>query len=356
MPARFSQVASGVEHRLKHQPLLRRARVLDVSAELARIELLEGPLAGETVTGLYYRDLGAAPVEGEEVAANTVGLEMGLGTGGVALIVPPLDGSTAAPANENHFVKLPYTPLQFPASSPPQAEDLSGVPVVVLSLHSHLAPACCAAATLKPACRTTFVWQEGGALPVALSRTVRELKGRGLLHAVVSSGSAFGGDLEAPNVYSGFLAAASAQSGARLVLAGVGPGLLGTATAFGHGGMAAAIALNAASSLGAEPVLAPRLSSADPRARHRGLSHHTRAALGSAIAGCRVALPASCDVSLEGLPGRHTYEFVEAGAAGSQERFGVTFESMGRCYEDDPVFFDAAAAAAALALDGGSSG
>jgi hypothetical protein len=347
-----------VEHRLKHPPsppILRRARVLAVSAELARIELLEGPLAGETVPGLFYRDLGAPPVAGEEVAANTVGLEMGLGTGGVAVIAPPLDGSADAPANEDHFVKLPYTPLQFPAPSPPQAEDLSGVPVVVLSLHSHLAPACCAAATLKPACPVIFLWQEGGALPVALSRTVRELKERGLLHAVVSAGSCFGGDLEAPNVYSGFLAAASVGSGDRLVLAGVGPGLLGTATAFGHGGMAAAVALNAASSLGAEPILAPRLSAADPRARHRGLSHHTRAALGAALAGCRVALPAPCDVPLEGLPDRHAYEFVEAGAAGSQERFGVTFESMGRCYEDDPVFFDAAAAAVALALDDGPS-
>ena len=344
-----------MEHRLKHsasQLVLRRARVLAVSPEFAEIELLEGPLAGEIVPGLFYRDLGAPPVAGEEVAANTVGLEMGLGTGGVAVIVPSLEGSADAPANEDHFVKLPYTPLQFPAPPPPQAEDLSGAPVVVLSLHSHLAPACCAAATLKPACRITFLWQEGGALPVALSKTVRELKERDLLHAVVSEGSCFGGDLEAPNVYSGFLAAANVvSSGARLVLAGVGPGLLGTATAFGHGGMAAAIALNAACSLGAEPVLAPRLSSADPRARHRGLSLHTRAVLQTALVGCRVALPAPCEVTLEGLPDRHAYEFVEAGAAGSQERFGVTFESMGRRYEDDPVFFDAAAAAVALVLD-----
>ena len=347
-----------MEHRLKHPPsppVLRRARVLAVSAELAHVKLLEGPLAGETVPGLFYLDLGPPPVAGEEVAVNTVGLEMTLGTGGVAVIVPSLDGSAEAPANEDHFVKLPYTPLQFPAAAPPQVEDLSGMPVVVLSLHSHLAPACCAAAALKPACRLIFLWQEGGALPVALSRTVRELKERGLLHAVVSAGSCFGGDLEAPNVYSGFLASAGVESGARLVLAGVGPGLVGTATALGHGGMAAAIALNAASSLGAEPVLAPRLSAADPRQRHRGLSHHTRAALGAALAGCRVALPAPCDVLLEGLPDRHAYELVEVGAAGLQERFGVTFESMGRRYEEDPVFFDAAAAAVALALDDGYS-
>jgi hypothetical protein len=344
-----------VEHSLRKNtpfpPVLRRARVLAVSAELAEIELLEGPLAGETVPGVFYRELGAPPVAGEEVTANTVGLEMSLGTGGVAVIAPSLEGSAYAPANEDHFVKLPYTPLQFPATSPPQAESLSGVPVVVLSLHSHLAPACCAAATLRPGCRVAFLWQEGGALPVALSRIVRELKDKRLLHAVVSAGSCFGGDLEAPNVYSALLAAAGSELRADLVLAGVGPGLVGTATAFGHGGMAAAIALNAASSLNAEPVLVPRLSWAEARERHRGLSHHTQAALQAALAGCRVAFPASCKVPTEGLPERHAYEFVEVSAAGSQERFGVTFESMGRRYEEDPVFFDAAAAAVALALD-----
>lgn len=347
-----------MEHSLKYErfpPVLRRARVLAVSAELAEIELLEGPLAGETVPGVFYRHLGPPPLAGEEVAANTVGLEMGLGTGGVAVILPSLDGSVCAPANEDHFVKLPYTPLQFPALSPPQAEELSGRPVVVLSLHSHLAPACCAAAALKPGCRVAFLWQEGGALPVALSRIVRELKDKRLLHAVVSAGSCFGGDLEAPNVYAGLLAAAGGELGAELVLAGVGPGIVGTATAFGHGGMAAAIALNAASSLNAEPVLAPRLSSADLRERHRGLSHHTRAALRAALASCRVAFPASCEIPTEGLPDRHAYEFIDASAAGSQERFGVTFKSMGRRYEEDPVFFDAAAAAVALALDGGFS-
>jgi hypothetical protein len=341
-----------VEHSLSNfPPVLRRARVLAVSPELAEIELLEGPLAGEIVPGVFYGNLSAPPVAGDDIVVNTVGLEMSLGTGGLAVIMPSLQESAHAPPNEDHFVKLPYTPLQFPASSPPQAENLSGVPVVVLSLHSQLAPACCAATTLRPGCRVAFLWQEGGALPVALSRIVRVLKEKRLLHAVVSAGSCFGGDLEAPNVYSGLLAAAGGELGAELVLTGIGPGLVGTATAFGHGGMAAALALNAASSLDAEPVLAPRLSSADSRQRHRGLSHHTQAALRATLAGCRVAFPASCEIPTEGLPDRHFYVFIEANATGLQDRFGVTFESMGRRYEEDPVFFDAAAAAVALALD-----
>src|SRR5918998_267182 len=109
-PARISPGSPCVEHGLKTSPsptILRRARVLAVSAEVAEIELLEGPLAGETVAGVYFQHLGDPPAAGEEVAANTVGLEMGLGTGGVAVLLPSQDGSTRAPINENHFVKLP---------------------------------------------------------------------------------------------------------------------------------------------------------------------------------------------------------------------------------------------------------
>ena len=83
-------------HRLKHPPsppVLRRARVLAVSAELAHVKLLEGPLAGETVPGLFYLDVGPPPVAGEVVVVNTVCLEMTLGTGGYEDIVPSLDGS-----------------------------------------------------------------------------------------------------------------------------------------------------------------------------------------------------------------------------------------------------------------------
>ena len=128
------------------------------------------------------------------------------------------------PPNENHFVKLPYTPLQAPAAPPLQAEGLEKVPVVVLPLHSHLAPACCKAAALRPDLRVSFVWQEGGALPVAFSGSVRRLRDLDLLHTVVSSGNCSGGDVEAPNIYAGLLAAAAVSD---LILVGIGPGVVG---------------------------------------------------------------------------------------------------------------------------------
>ncbi len=335
---------------------IRRAEVLSVDGEGGRaaLRILDGPLAGGECDGVFYAELGEAPKVGEVVLANTVGVEMRLGTGGAAFILPGSGGD--APENRNHFVKLPYTPLQFPASPGETAGDLIGVPVAVLPLHSHLMVACAAAASLRSGLRVAFVWNDGGALPVAFSRSVAELKEKGLLHAVVSSGNCFGGDIEAVNEYSGLLSAAG--GGVDLILAGIGPGVVGTGSPYGHGGMSAAASLNAAASLGAEPVLAPRISFADGRERHFGLSHHTRSALDAALVQCRVALPKGAmeRIPLETLPELHEYVPVGFGAAGLEEAFGLTFESMGRRYADDEHFFDAAAAAVWLALGGEAEG
>ncbi|MDQ4106949.1 MAG: hypothetical protein M3157_07240, partial [Actinomycetota bacterium] len=69
--------------------VLRSARVISTLRETGgalelSLEVLEGPLRGEQVTGRFYGGLGEPPGAGDVVAANTVGLEMGLGTGGVA--------------------------------------------------------------------------------------------------------------------------------------------------------------------------------------------------------------------------------------------------------------------------------
>ncbi len=61
--------------------------------------------------------------------------------------------------------------------------------------------------------------------------------------------------------------------------AGRAPGILGSATSYGHGGMAALDSAHAALALHLPTLLSPRISSSDPRPRHRGLSHHTATVL-----------------------------------------------------------------------------
>ena len=75
------------------------------------------------------------------------------------------------------------------------------------------------------------------------------------------------------------------------ILVGPGPGIIGSDTELGHGGMAALDSAHAALSLRLPTILSPRLSSSDPRERHRGLSHHTATVLGLLLAPVTVAVP-----------------------------------------------------------------
>lgn len=65
-------------------------------------------------------------------------------------------------------------------------------------------------------------------------------------------------------------------------------------------------------------------------------------------------MPPGTGIPKTALTGRHDCVETAYTAAGLEERFGVTFESMGRSYKDDAGFFDAATAAVSLALGRGA--
>ena len=174
----------------------------------------------------------------------------------------------------------------------PRPIRLAGLPVVCCSLHSQLAPVC---AALGRELAVAYVQLPGGALPVPLSDTVRVLRERGYLKATAAVGPCFGGDLACVSAASALLACL--RAGADAVVCGIGPGVVGTGSRYGHGGLAAADAANAAEALGGAPVIAPRVSLADARERHRGLSHHTVAALDLIPGPVPVAWPAGAGCS-----------------------------------------------------------
>ena len=104
-------------------------------------------------------------------------------------------------------------------------------------------------------------------------------------------GQAFGGDLEAVTVHSGLLAARLALQ-ADVVVVSQGPGNLGTGTRWGFSGVGAGEAVNAAGILGGRPVGLLRISAADARERHRGISHHSLTAYGQvALLPADIAVP-----------------------------------------------------------------
>jgi hypothetical protein len=279
---------------------------------------------------------------GDDVVVNTQARALALGSGGFDVLYLNLTrGLGLAPEPGAHVVKLPYTPLQvaalhveeqcqtLPAASSHAAVDVSdtrleGMPVVCCSVHSQLAPVCAALAGL----RVAYVQLHGGALPLALSDSVRELRSRRLLAATASVGECFGGDVECVTPWSALAWAKS--SGHQVVVCAIGPGIVGTGSRLGHGGLAAATAANAALALGGRPVVAARVSEADERERHRGISHHTRAILDLVLGEVVVADEADAEgwrEACEGLPLSH----------------------MGRGPDEDPAFFAAAYAAGVAA-------
>src|SRR6202030_4837619 len=121
----------------------------------------------------------------------------------------------------------------------------AGMPVVVAALHSAL-PAVLAG-VFDEAERTgdgshpprvAYVMQDGGALPAWFSLTCAALKDAGWLAATVTTGQAFGGDLETVTVHTGLLAARHVVQADIAVIA-QGPGNLGTGTRWGFCGVTA---------------------------------------------------------------------------------------------------------------------
>jgi hypothetical protein len=273
---------------------LRRATVTDAGASDGPEQDLVIELDGRSRPAIADVALVGAAQAGDEVIVNTQALDLGLGSGGFDVVHVNLtrgcDGEGAAGAN---VMKLNYTSLQH-AVHPVEGERLNlplRRPVAVLALHGQLAPVAWAFARARPDARLGYVQSEGGALPGGRSRTVRALRERGLLAGHITAGAAFGGESEAITT-AGALHHALDTLGWDAVVCGPGPGIVGSASTLGHGGLSALDSAHAALALGCETLIVARMSSGDPRERHRGISHHTLTVLDLLLAPVTVALPA----------------------------------------------------------------
>jgi hypothetical protein len=292
--------------------------------------------------------------EGDEVVVNVAALDLDLGSGGFDVVHVNLTRGLEGDGTEGdaHVMKLNYTSLQHPVEPLEERSgrvfadiqpEVAALPVAVLPLHGHLAPAAWAAVQTLPGLRVGYVQTGGGALPGSLSRDVAELRERDLLVGHVTASPAYGGEHEALSVV-GVLAAAG-ELGWDAALVGPGPGIIGSDTAYGHGGMAALDSAHAALSLNLPTVLSPRLSSSDPRDRHRGLSHHTKTVLDRLLAPVDVALPeGATEIAAFLGDSKHRLHRLPVDLGGYAAS-GLPAKTMGRSLEDDPLFFSAPLAA-----------
>lgn len=319
---------------------LRRGTVTAIVERLDGLDRIE--VDGEPCAS-YPRTTGLVEL-GDEVVINVQAEQLGLGSGGFHILYVNLTrGLGLDPEPGAHVMTLPYSPLQkaapFVEEGSPLTADLGDMPVVCCSLHSQVAPA---VAGVGEGARIAYVQLAGGALPVSLSDSLRVLKERGLLEVAVAAGPCFDGDVQAVNVASALVWAAGNRFD--VAVCGVGPGIVGTGSSLGHGGVAAAEAANLASALNGSPVVAVRVSEGDPRERHRGVSHHTRAVLGLLLEDVSVAWPAGLEAP--DWLGPVEEVDVEGWQAACE---GLILDHMGRGPEDDPWFFASALAAGRLA-------
>ncbi|MCR3923176.1 MAG: DUF3866 family protein [Firmicutes bacterium] len=344
----------------------RTGKIQHVRVQSSSCEILQVVCEGQMAQAINYIPLTGAAAIGDLVVLNTMAVELRLGSGGYHFVILNLNSVEKHSEYAGHIMKLRYTPLQVRVLAVEEeaschhlqmkkAVSLLGMPVIVAELHSMLAPFVLTVKQKKPALRIAYLMTDGGALPAFFSHTVQVLKERQLICGIVTAGHAFGGDLEAVNVYSGLLAACHVLE-ADVTIVCMGPGVAGTATPYGFSGMEVADNLNRVHSLQGRAVALPRLSFADERARHQGLSHHTMTALSQAtFLPVDLPLPVLCDeqnVKLEqqigthGLAEKHHLHRYNGLSLAHLEEERSLCRTMGRSLDEDPAFFLAAVATA----------
>jgi hypothetical protein len=336
------------------------------------VAFVEVEVDGVSARAVNYTDLTGAVVIGDEVLLNTVAVELGLGTGGYHFVMANLSQMAESAERPGHIMKLRYTPLQINVLSVEEqtsphhdilkdARSLQGTPVIVGTLHSQIAPAAAAIKAIDGTdCRVVYVMTDSAALPMAFSHLVRQLKQNGLIDATITTGQAFGGDYEAVNVYSGLIAAREV-AGADFIIVAPGPGHVGTGTVYGFSGVEQAQVLDAVNALGGEAIAILRLSFADPRERHWGVSHHSLTTLGALThSSAHVVVPRlepqqqaliAQQLNDARVTEKHHIIWETDGSAGvdALKQRGINVTSMGRSVDDDPAFFLSAGAAGAYA-------
>ena len=270
--------------------VLRRGVVIAAGDPAGPMQELDVRLGGERRPAIADVALVGAARIGDDVVVNVAAVDLELDSGGFDVVHANLTRGLAGEGTPGaHVMKLNYTSLQHAVvpveESAPAGAPLilpADAPVAICSLHGQLAPLAWAFARAAPGARLGYVQTTGGALPGALSETVRVLRRRGLLAAHLTAGQAFGGEGDAVTT-AGALQHGFAERYWHAAVCAPGPGILGSGTALGHGGMVALESAHTAAALGCRVVICPRVSGADARPRHRGLSHHTRAMLELAL-------------------------------------------------------------------------
>ncbi|KAB3537401.1 DUF3866 family protein [Alkaliphilus pronyensis] len=349
----------------------KQGKIIDIIGKNEKVTEVIVEIANIREKAINYNLFTGRPEIGDYVILNTTAVELGLGTGGYHFIIANLKGKNIKSNCEGHIMKLRYTPLQLKTMAAEEQKSphhqvfldfktLNGLPVIIGSLHSMLMPI---AATIKyhrPELRVTYIMTDTAALPIDFSKTVALLKEKSLIDYTITLGNAFGGDFECINIYNGLIAAKEITK-CDIAVITMGPGIVGTGTPYGFSGIDQGANIDAVNTLGGRAITIPRISFADKRHRHRGISHHTLTVLDK-IAKTKCYLPLPILPKAQGeyiknqiinLKINKKHYIVEMNTVNLPKilkKYSLKVNSMGRSYSDDPSFFQACCCGAQLSL------
>lgn len=350
---------------------IRKGTVTNILESRSGITEVIVTVEGREAKAINYDQMTGPIYIGNQVMLNTTAIHKGLGTGGNHFVMANLSITELDAPEEGHIMKLRYTPQQIKCFSVEEQDSpyheriknfvsLDKMPVIVATLHSMLAPAVVALKNIDKNIKIAYIMTDGAALPIALSKLVAQLRTKGLIDATITVGHAFGGDFEAVNIYSGLIAAKEIVQ-ADVTIVAMGPGIVGTGTKYGFTGVEQGEIINAVNILGGQPVAVPRISFADKRERHRGISHQTLTILEKIVlTPCVVALPQltgekqsvvvqqldNCDFTVKP---RFVIEEASEHLDLMANKHNLKVTTMGRKVDEDREFFLTAAAAGVVA-------
>lgn len=342
-----------------------RGRVCDIREANGDVAWIWVEIDGDIQRAVNYKKLTGDVEVGDTVVLNTTAVELSLGTGGEHFVISNLNKQRQSLSGEGHIMKLRYTPMQMKCFSCEEQdspyhqtiknfESLKGSKFIVGTLHSMLAPIASYIKKRDPSKKINYIMTDAGALPLAFSKTVTSLKEKGIIDNTITVGQSFGGDYEAVNIYTGLIVASEVLK-SDITIVAMGPGIAGTGTKYGFSGIEQAAISDAILNLGGRSILVPRISFADKRDRHSGISHHSLTVFGELTnKSAELVFPRLggseeerivTQISDYKLEKKHSVHFREGnGMVESLDHYGLTVKTMGRGYNEDEEFFKALAA------------
>ncbi|MDG5787689.1 DUF3866 family protein [Evansella sp. AB-P1] len=250
-------------------------------------EIIRMKTSGGIGKAILYRKLHPKVIPGDWVNVNITAAVLGLGTGGWDIVRSVVDKTMVGESvkkKHGHIMKPRYLSDQHSLLTVESPESkhhslfqkklmLEGRKVFLCELHSMLPIVYFLMKIIKEKEPLVVIFSDEASLPLAMSRHLSYLNKQSSFFSI-STGQAFGAQEESINIVTA-LQYINEVFGEGMVLITLGPGVVGSNSHYGYSGLAQGNWANMVGALGGKPVWIPRMSGADSRERHQGISHHT---------------------------------------------------------------------------------